>query len=157
MRPKSFCRRPAACATQRYVELAALLCGLSLADAAAAGIEPAMASNTAAIGWILLLSGMLLLMLAALWWQRRELLRVRDAELRLRLVLEAAPTAMVKIDAAGRISLVNAQAEACFGYSRAEMLGQPIEMLVPPVSARAYGFSPDLFATAAGKGNGGGA
>src|ERR1051326_6675461 len=35
------------------------------------------------------------------------------------------------IDREGRINLVNAQIEKSFGYSRAELLGQPIEMLVP--------------------------
>jgi PAS domain S-box-containing protein len=46
-------------------------------------------------------------------------------------LLEAAPDAIVIIDSAGRIALVNAQAERLFGYPRAELLGQPIEILVP--------------------------
>jgi PAS domain S-box-containing protein len=52
-------------------------------------------------------------------------------EERFRLVVEAAPSAMVMINAAGRIEMVNAQAEQVFGYARAELLGQPVEMLVP--------------------------
>jgi PAS domain S-box-containing protein len=52
-------------------------------------------------------------------------------EERFQRVVEAAPNAMVMIDAAGRIEMVNAQAERYFGYSRAELLGQPVEMLVP--------------------------
>jgi PAS domain S-box-containing protein len=52
-------------------------------------------------------------------------------EERFRLVVEAAPSAMVMINASGRIEMVNAQAEEVFGYARAEMLGQPVEMLVP--------------------------
>lgn len=47
-------------------------------------------------------------------------------------LLEAAPDAMVIVDASGLIQLVNAQAERLFGNSRAEMIGQPIEMLMPP-------------------------
>jgi diguanylate cyclase (GGDEF)-like protein/PAS domain S-box-containing protein len=35
------------------------------------------------------------------------------------------------IDAAGRIALANAQAEALFGYDRSELFGQPVEILVP--------------------------
>jgi PAS domain S-box-containing protein len=48
-----------------------------------------------------------------------------------RLVVEAAPHALLLADAEGRILLVNARAEALFGYTRAEMLGQPVEMLMP--------------------------
>ena len=46
-------------------------------------------------------------------------------------VLEAAPDAMLIADRAGRILLANAQVETLFGYTRAELLGQPIELLVP--------------------------
>src|SRR5687767_5451581 len=52
-------------------------------------------------------------------------------EERFRRVVEAAPNAMVMINAGGRIEMVNAQAEQVFGYARAEMLGQAVEMLVP--------------------------
>ena len=48
-----------------------------------------------------------------------------------RLVVEAAPNAMVMTKATGEIVLVNAQAERVFGYSRSELLGQPVELLVP--------------------------
>jgi formate hydrogenlyase transcriptional activator len=52
-------------------------------------------------------------------------------ERRFRLVVEAAPNAMVMIDRAGKIALVNTEAERVFRYSRAELVGQPGEMLVP--------------------------
>ena len=48
-----------------------------------------------------------------------------------RLMVEAAPNAMVMVDGAGHIALVNAQAELLFGYTRREMIGQPVERLVP--------------------------
>jgi two-component system, LuxR family, sensor kinase FixL len=54
------------------------------------------------------------------------------AELRFRLVVEAAPNAVVMINQAGAMVMVNVQAERVFGYSRDELLGQPVEMLVPP-------------------------
>lgn len=58
-------------------------------------------------------------------------LALRKAEARFRGLLEAAPDAIIILGADGRIMLVNAQAEALFGYGRAELIGQPIECLVP--------------------------
>jgi PAS domain S-box-containing protein len=52
-------------------------------------------------------------------------------------VLDASPNAIVGVDAEGRIRYVNPQAERDFGYARAELLGQPIEQLVPhPIASR---------------------
>ena len=51
-------------------------------------------------------------------------------------LLEAAPDAIVGVDADGVIVLVNAQTERLFGYPREELLGEPLELLVPE-SARA--------------------
>jgi diguanylate cyclase (GGDEF)-like protein/PAS domain S-box-containing protein len=45
--------------------------------------------------------------------------------------LEAAPDAMVIVDDAGTIVLVNAQTERLFGYPRDELLGERVELLVP--------------------------
>jgi len=46
-------------------------------------------------------------------------------------LLESAPDAMVIIDHHGKIAVVNGQAERMFGYSRQDMLGQEVEMLLP--------------------------
>lgn len=45
--------------------------------------------------------------------------------------IESAPDAMVIADAAGTIVLVNRQAEQIFGIARSELIGRPIERLVP--------------------------
>ena len=56
---------------------------------------------------------------------------LEKSEARFRQVVESAPNAMVMINASGRIEMINAQAERVFGYSRRELLGQPVEILVP--------------------------
>src|SRR5207249_4673095 len=53
------------------------------------------------------------------------------AEARFRGLLEAARDAIVGVGADGRIAMGNAQAERLFGYRRDELVGQPVEMLVP--------------------------
>ena len=52
-------------------------------------------------------------------------------EERFRLVVETTPNGMIMVDTSGRIVLVNQLTESLFGYSRAELLGQQIEILVP--------------------------
>jgi PAS domain S-box-containing protein len=53
-------------------------------------------------------------------------------------LLEAAPDAVIEVDAGGRIVLVNESCERMFGYPRQELLGQPIEMLVPQEARRTH-------------------
>jgi PAS domain S-box-containing protein len=67
--------------------------------------------------------------------EREKQEKIQDAlkksEERFRQVVESAPNAMVMVNQSGVIEMVNAQAERVFGYERGEMLGQPVEMLVP--------------------------
>ncbi|HET9443367.1 MAG TPA: PAS domain S-box protein [Acidimicrobiales bacterium] len=50
---------------------------------------------------------------------------------RFRLPLDAAPDPMVIVSLDGTIQAANAQLEQLFGYTRDELVGQPVEMLVP--------------------------
>ena len=60
--------------------------------------------------------------------QRQQLV---ETEQFFRSVLELAPDGLMVVDPAGVIRLANAQCEKLFGYTREELVGQPVEMLVP--------------------------
>ena len=55
----------------------------------------------------------------------------KKAEERFRLVVESAPNAMLLVNNTGNISLVNTQTEKLFGYSRNELIGSKLELLIP--------------------------
>jgi sigma-B regulation protein RsbU (phosphoserine phosphatase) len=52
-------------------------------------------------------------------------------EHRFRQAVESAPNAIVMVNKSGTIEMINSQTEAFFGYSRSELIGQPVEILVP--------------------------
>jgi PAS domain S-box-containing protein len=86
----------------------------------------------------------------------------KRAEERFRLAVEASPNAIVMVDGQGKMLLVNALTQKLFGYSREELIGQSVEILVPDrfraghpahraaffgaPQARAMGAGRDLFA-----------
>jgi len=61
----------------------------------------------------------------------RDISERQRAQERFRALLESAPDAMVIVDASGKIVLANAQTQKLFGYPGAELIGQPVEILVP--------------------------
>ena len=85
----------------------------------------------------------------------------KRAEEKFRIVLDAAPNAMIMVDSAGAISFANVPAGTVFGYSLGELIGRRIETLIPErfrdrhagyrqgfisqPSSRAMGVGRDLF------------
>jgi PAS domain S-box-containing protein len=61
----------------------------------------------------------------------KDITERRRVEKNFQLVVESAPCGMMMVDAKGLIILVNTQTEHLFGYSRDELVGQPIEVLIP--------------------------
>src|SRR6058998_2493532 len=61
----------------------------------------------------------------------RDITGRKLAEEKFQLVLDAAPNAMIMVDSAGAINFANASAATVFGYSLSELIGRPIEMLIP--------------------------
>ena len=60
-------------------------------------------------------------------------------ERRFRELLEAAPDAIIEVDREGRIILLNVATEKSFGYTREELLGRPVEVLIPDALRPAHG------------------
>ena len=52
-------------------------------------------------------------------------------EQRFREILDAAPDAILQVDQGGLIILLNRATENMFGYNRADLLGKPVEVLIP--------------------------
>jgi two-component system sensor histidine kinase/response regulator len=91
----------------------------------------------------------------------RDITQKKLADERFRLVVEASVNGLLVVDRGGRIVLVNTQTERLFGYARDELLGQTVELLVPPAvrpthpqlresffaqpQVRAMGSRPDLY------------
>jgi PAS domain S-box-containing protein len=63
--------------------------------------------------------------------RKRAELSLREAEQQFRGLMESAPDAMVIVDERATITLVNARAEELFGFARGELIGRPVEMLLP--------------------------
>jgi PAS domain S-box-containing protein len=61
----------------------------------------------------------------------RDLTESKEAGAKYRGLLEAAPDAMVVVNQAGQIVLLNFQAEKQFGYYRDELVGQPVKNIIP--------------------------
>src|SRR5262245_29250483 len=66
----------------------------------------------------------------------------------MRALFDGAPDAIVVVDEAGRIALVNRQAERLFGYARDELIGEAVEVLMPDRFRHAHAGHRQRFARA---------
>ncbi|WP_338620019.1 ATP-binding protein [Paludibacterium sp. THUN1379] len=83
--------------------------------------------------WLQLLIGLTVLIFPApLQWLSFRLQSWAHFRARLAPFIEAIPNAVVVIDRDGRIAALNARTEAWFGYSQQELIGAPVETLLPP-------------------------
>lgn len=83
----------------------------------------------------IILYGLLLagLLMAIFLTQRigKDLDRQNQSEQKFRALLDAAPDATVMVNRNGDIQMMNRQMESLFGYTPGELLGQPVEALIP--------------------------
>jgi PAS domain S-box-containing protein len=61
----------------------------------------------------------------------RNLTELKEAEEKFRALVETSPQAIIIHDEKGNIAIVNSEAEHIFGYRRQELIGQPVEILMP--------------------------
>ena len=66
--------------------------------------------------------------------QKQKEEEARHNQARLSAIISLAPSAIISIDAKQRIMLFNESAEKLFGYSRNEVIGLPLDVLLPPRS-----------------------
>jgi PAS domain S-box-containing protein len=57
--------------------------------------------------------------------------QAKHSELTFQLIVESSPNAIVLVNKEGKIAYVNSQTEKLFGFTRSELIGQLVEMLIP--------------------------
>ena len=100
-----------------------------------------MAANRVSILWAMLAAGKAVLMRSFAF----DITSRKWPEERFQRMVDVAPCGMILLDGQGVIRFVNLRVEACFGYSRQELAGQPIERLIPEKLRSAHADSIDLF------------
>jgi PAS domain S-box-containing protein len=98
--------------------------------------DPATAASQAAAANLALSIGVL--WAAAILLHARQDLADAEQNSRLALLVEGAFHAKLLTDADGRILASNAEAERVFGYSRQELIGSPVELLLPEAAGSAH-------------------
>jgi PAS domain S-box-containing protein len=128
----------------RWAPWAALIAGLACTISLGAALfhQFAEAPQSRAPELTLLIGAGVSLLTAWALYSRRQLAAslaaIAHSEETVRNILEAAPDAMLIVDDDGRIALTNNMTERQFGYSRHELIGAPVEMLMPEQSRAAH-------------------
>jgi PAS domain S-box-containing protein len=96
-------------------------------------IPPAFAllAGAAEISSVLVFLLLSMMMIGVVGLLDLAVVRLLAHEQNIRTLIDAAPNGIVVVDGSGNITLVNPRAEALFGFARDEMLGRPIETLLP--------------------------
>ena len=104
-----------------------------LTETAAAARTESVRNNLTVVGSSLLVVFLVISWLIARYWDYRRgaQQQIQQSEARFRGLLDAAPDAILIADEQGRIVLTNARTETMFGYPRSELIGRPVELLVP--------------------------
>lgn len=71
--------------------------------------------------------------------QENNTTALRQSDEQFRLVVEAAPYGILMVNPAGRITMVNPQCEVIFGFTQTELIGQSVDILLPPAYRDAHG------------------
>jgi PAS domain S-box-containing protein len=79
-------------------------------------------------------------------WEAKEE-GAKHNQARLSAILSIAPSAIISIDARQRITIFNEAAERLFGYTRDEIIGQPLDLLIPERFRRTHRGDVDRFWT----------
>lgn len=141
-----------------HVGLMAIMTSATAGGAMLRQLLPAAIGLPVAIGWLLagqriglhearfdlaiIVAASIAVSLFVIWWganslhfvdleRQRAEATLRASEARFRTLLGAAPDAIVIISDDGCITLINSEAERMFGYPQAELLGRPVELLLP--------------------------
>lgn len=70
---------------------------------------------------------------------------LRQSEQEFRAVVESSPNGILMVDESGKITLINREVERAFGYSRRELVGRPVEVLIPQEQRSAHVLQRDEF------------
>ena len=100
--------------------------GFSINSGSIMGLKPSLAITS--IGFILICFGFIYKAANAINQSERK---QKLAEVHFKSVIESAPNAFIISDETGTITLVNKQTEIIFGYTKEELIGQKIDLLVP--------------------------